>query len=619
MSDGVPFIITAEQKAELRARGFSVEQIAEMTPTEAHQRLGIVNGRELGAVSEIEVKQPEHGDAGATADQVVEPSPIEAEEIDPAEAENKARAEDAANKLAEARAKAKKMFDALDPRSAMDKTVDAYLDWRGLKGFDPAPACIRFDPKGEHWSRDKNGAPFKQYFPMLFVQATDPKTGEMTGGQRIYLADGGRGFAPVEKKHRKKTTNGCSISGSVGRLGEPVDGEPLIVGEGAETVLTAMQASGLPGWCVFGVTGLKKFDPPDNARWIIFCGENDDKQQNQNAFAEVIPRIIERGIKIGVAKPPPGVKDLNDLIRTRDDSTRLHQPRAGFGIVADIIERAKLESRSKDEVKDGVGTSKPDLPGLQDDDDDENKSDKFKFSMEEDGLYRGRSLISQPFEIRAQIRTVIDGKASGWGLLVRFKNPDGFPVEETVPSKALHADPSTLAGHLADAGMIIRASRAARGAFVEYLGSVSVPERMIVATRTGWIDAHGKRAFVLPNTVIGGDPGERVILSPEASAAAYAQAGTLDQWKANIAAPAKNHLLLRFSISTAMAGVLLELSGGEAASFTWSAYPARAKRPALRSEPAYGGKATRRRVLSKPGKRQAMLWRRALRARRIPV
>ena len=95
----------------------------------------------------------------------------------------------------------------------MDKTVDAYFDWRGLKGFDPAPACIRFDPKGEHWSRDKNGAPFNQYFPMLFVQATDPKTGEMTGGQRIYLAYRGRGFAPVEKKFRKNYRDASDLWG----------------------------------------------------------------------------------------------------------------------------------------------------------------------------------------------------------------------------------------------------------------------------------------------------------------------------------------------------------------------------------------------------------------------
>ena len=570
MSDDVSFVITAAQKAELRTRGFSVEQIAEMTPAEAHHRLGVVNGQGVEAPSEIEIEQPEQRDAGAA--QVVEPPPIEAEEIDPAKAENRARAEEAADKLAEARAKAKKMFDALDPRSVMDKTVDAYLDWRGLKRLDPAPACMRFDPKGEHWGRDKNGAPFKQYFPMLFVQATDPKTGEKTGGQRLYLAYGGRGFAPVEMKLRKKTTAGCSISGSMAPLGEPVDGEPLIVGEGVETVLSAMQASGLPGWCVFGVNGLRKFDPPEGARWIIFCAENDDRQQNEKALTEVIPKLIERGVKVGVARPPTGVKDFNDLIRMREDRTRLYQPEAGLKIVADIIERAKAASWAKSEGKVDLGGSaapKPDLPGLRDDDDEhEDKGDTFKFSMEESGLYRGRSLISQPFEIVAQIRAVIDGKASGWGMLVRFKNPDGFLVEEVIPSKSLHADPSTLAGQLADAGMNVRATAAGRKAFVEYLGSASVKDRMIVTRHTGWIDVGGGLpAFVLPHEVIGSNSGEKVVLAREAQAAAYASSGTLADWRKNIATPARDHLLLKFGISTALAGTLLQASGGESGAF----------------------------------------------------
>ena len=38
---GIPFVITRRHKSELRARGFSDEQIAEMTPAQAHEALGI--------------------------------------------------------------------------------------------------------------------------------------------------------------------------------------------------------------------------------------------------------------------------------------------------------------------------------------------------------------------------------------------------------------------------------------------------------------------------------------------------------------------------------------------------------------------------------------------------
>jgi hypothetical protein len=40
---GVSLLITHHQKAELRERGFTDDQIHEMTPTEAHRLLGLVD------------------------------------------------------------------------------------------------------------------------------------------------------------------------------------------------------------------------------------------------------------------------------------------------------------------------------------------------------------------------------------------------------------------------------------------------------------------------------------------------------------------------------------------------------------------------------------------------
>jgi hypothetical protein len=139
-----------------------------------------------------------------------------------------------------------------DGTSAADPVVDAYFASCGLKPFDPTPPCLRFAPNLQH--------PDQYYFPTLLVQASNPADGKPTGGiQRLFLARGGKGKAQVDKGKQKMSLG--PMRGSVARLAEPVDGQPHIMGEGVETVATAMQATGLAGWSVFGVSGLKAFVP----------------------------------------------------------------------------------------------------------------------------------------------------------------------------------------------------------------------------------------------------------------------------------------------------------------------------------------------------------------------
>jgi hypothetical protein len=86
-----------------------------------------------------------------------------------------------------------------------------------------APAWTRFTPYGQHIGKDKNGQRLEQFFPMLLVAGVHPATGELLGGQREYLAYGGEGPAPLDKKERKKTVPGVSLKDAVARLSEPVE------------------------------------------------------------------------------------------------------------------------------------------------------------------------------------------------------------------------------------------------------------------------------------------------------------------------------------------------------------------------------------------------------------
>jgi len=141
--------------------------------------------------------------------------------------------------------------------------VEAYYGWCGLAV--PETRNLRFVASLKHY---KNGGSY----PAIIASAENLK-GVMTGIQRTWLAHDGSGEAPVPKNEQKMSL-GPTKGGAV-RLGEPIDGVPLLLGEGVETTQTGMQATGWPGWATLGTVGLKAADLPDNAKDVILLGEND--------------------------------------------------------------------------------------------------------------------------------------------------------------------------------------------------------------------------------------------------------------------------------------------------------------------------------------------------------
>ena len=128
------------------------------------------------------------------------------------------------------------------------------------------------------------------------------------------------------------------------------------------------------------------------------------------------------------------------------------------------------------------------------------------------GLFRGRMFVCGPFEVVAQSRIITDGKATDWGLRIRFKNPNGAVIEEPVAARDLYGEPMRLSAELASLGMDINNSAPAKSALATYCSSVKVKDRALITTRTGWATVHSKPVFVLPNQTIGGGS-ERVVLA----------------------------------------------------------------------------------------------------------
>jgi DNA primase len=178
--------------------------------------------------------------------------------------------------------------------------IEAYYAWRGLAV--PETKNLRFAALLKHAS----GASY----PAIVARAENAE-GVMTGVQRSFLALDGSGKAPVPKKQQKMSFG--RIKGSTVRLAELIDGVPLLIGEGVETVQTVMQATRYPGWATFGTSGLKASDLPDNAKDVILLGENDGGK-NAAAIADAASDLKRKGVRIRIAMPLDGFKDHNSMV-----------------------------------------------------------------------------------------------------------------------------------------------------------------------------------------------------------------------------------------------------------------------------------------------------------------
>jgi hypothetical protein len=126
-----------------------------------------------------------------------------------------------------------------------------------------------------------------------------------------------------------------------------------------------------------------------------------------------------------------------------------------------------------------------------------------KFSMTADGLSMRGDLIAQPFEIIALARDATSSdEAVAWSALIRFRNPDGAIIEAPVSKAALIKEPNVALGALADHGLNIKCTKAAKEGLAEYLAAAEPKERLILVRRAGWSSA--ARVFALLDDIIGG-------------------------------------------------------------------------------------------------------------------
>jgi putative DNA primase/helicase len=176
--------------------------------------------------------------------------------------------------------------------------VETYLASRGID-LPPADA-LRFHGGLKH--------PSGGIWPTMVVLVTNGADGTPVAIHRTYLARDGGGKAPIDPQ---KMMLGPCRGGAV-RLAE--SGDVLMVGEGVETCLAAMQASGHPAWAALSTWGLRSLDLPTNIRDVIVLADGDEP--GEAAARDCAWRWKREGRRVRIARPPQGL-DFNDMLAAR--------------------------------------------------------------------------------------------------------------------------------------------------------------------------------------------------------------------------------------------------------------------------------------------------------------
>ena len=173
--------------------------------------------------------------------------------------------------------------------------AENYLVSRGL--YLPPPPTLRFHAGLKH--------PSGGIWPAMVALVTHGGDGKPVGIHRTFLTRDGSGKAPLDPA---KMMLGPCRGGAV-RLDQPK--HVLMVGEGIETCLAAMQASGNAAWAALSTSGLRALDLPREVRDVIILADGDDP--GEAAAQDCAWRWKREGRRVRIARPPQGM-DFNDLL-----------------------------------------------------------------------------------------------------------------------------------------------------------------------------------------------------------------------------------------------------------------------------------------------------------------
>jgi putative DNA primase/helicase len=185
-------------------------------------------------------------------------------------------------------------------KRATGTLVETYLRHRGI--YLPCPPTLRFLSRAKH-------LPSEKYLPVMVAAVTVWPSREPVAIHRTYLERETGRKAPVDPA--KKTLG--PIAGGAVRLDR--HGPVLVVGEGIETTLSVMGATGLPGWAALSAGNLPRIVLPEDVRHVFIAADHDTNGVGMRAAEEAAAKWREQGRITTIALPANENTDFNDALQ----------------------------------------------------------------------------------------------------------------------------------------------------------------------------------------------------------------------------------------------------------------------------------------------------------------
>ena len=183
-------------------------------------------------------------------------------------------------------------------QDARGSPVERYLRSRGIDM--PVPPCLRWAPACWH--------PSGHVLPAMLARINSID-GALIGVHRTFLRSDGAGKAVVEPV---KAMLGRAAGGAV-RLAPAT--ETLMVGEGLETCMSAMQATGMPAWAALSTSGLMALALPPSVQTAIILADNDANGAGERAAYAAAARWLAEGRRVRIATPAGRPEtDFNEVL-----------------------------------------------------------------------------------------------------------------------------------------------------------------------------------------------------------------------------------------------------------------------------------------------------------------
>jgi putative DNA primase/helicase len=194
-------------------------------------------------------------------------------------------------------------------RTALDAELPQPTDYLRGRGIKLVPECAMVLPPEE--SAQYTG----HHFPAMVCPVRTDRG--IIGAHVTFLTkDTKEKLALPDGNPRRlygKTKGGYIICG----VSEP--DKALVVGEGIETTLAAMQISGLPGIAALSATNMPMVRPPKCSE-VIIAADNDPP--GLRAAAQLAERLEYEGRRVVIARPPVEGADWNDRLIEGEKAAR---------------------------------------------------------------------------------------------------------------------------------------------------------------------------------------------------------------------------------------------------------------------------------------------------------